>query len=62
MLDHHCDPYIPSTTVLGDNEHWTRLSRIEKYSSTTPILDECLALLASGSDPNVPSLEALNEA
>ena len=43
-------------------EREVRVLKFETSTTQANILDECLAFLASGSDPTVPSLEALNEA
>ena len=59
------DAYANTTwgTLLGRPPYTQDIPNTYTSTSGTPhILDECLAVLASGSDLTVPSLKALNEA
>ena len=65
MLSGHTHTHThrdPTTVILAVHARQGLITTVEytREKQLPGILDECLAFLASGSDPTVPSLEALN--
>ena len=56
MLDHHCHPYIPSTTVLGDMDLvYTCTTKTNiKLSTSSPVIHNILLFVYS-SDAEPPA-------